>query len=218
MKPYYQDVKAGITIFHADCLDVLPGISKKDVGLILMDPPYGINHSSNREASWQNRTIHGDNDTSLRDFVIRWGDGLPMFVFGSWKATKPARTRGVLIWDKGPAFGMGDLAFPWKMSHEEIYVLGDGFTGRRDESILRGHFCPPSESQGRLHQHQKPISLFKYLLNKVTRCMVLDPFMGTGTTLRAAKDIGHRAIGIEIEERYCEIAASRLAQEVFQFM
>jgi len=67
---------------------------------------------------------------------------------------------------------------------------------------------------GRKHPHEKPRSLFKYLLQKMPDGKVVDPFMGSGTTLRAAKDLGRKAIGIEIEERYCEIAAKRLAQEV----
>jgi site-specific DNA-methyltransferase (adenine-specific) len=109
---------------------------------------------------------------------------------------------------------MGDLSFPWKMSWEEIYVLGNGFTGKRDEGVLHGHLVVSWESRGRTHPHEKPVSLMTYLIGKTDADWVLDPFMGSGTTLRAAKDLGRKAIGIEIEERYCEIAAERLSQEV----
>ena len=70
---------------------------------------------------------------------------------------------------------------------------------------------------GRVHPNEKPVSLMRYLLTKHDGEIILDPFMGSGTTLRAAKDLGRRAIGIEIEERYAEIAAKRLAQEVLPF-
>jgi site-specific DNA-methyltransferase (adenine-specific) len=211
MKPYYEH--AGITIYHGDCREVLPPI---DFDCVVMDPPYGINHTSNYGASWENTEIQGDGDTSLRDWVLSTiiPQRLPIFVFGTWKVPRPERTRQVLIWDKGPAFGMGDLSFPWKNSFEEIYVIGDGFYGSRDEAVLRGHLIVSWESKGRVHPNQKPESLIKYLIGKTGSKEICDPFMGSGTTLRAAKDLGRKAIGIEIEEKYCEIAAKRLGQEV----
>ncbi len=115
---------------------------------------------------------------------------------------------------------MGDLTFPWKLSFEEIYVIGNGFRGRRDESVLRGHRVftwesgPALDGNGRKHPNEKPVSLCGYLISKTDAHTILDPFMGSGTTLRAAKDLGRRAIGIEIEEKYCEIAAKRLSQGV----
>ena len=214
MKPYYDE--DGITIYHADCRDVLPDLPKAD--LMLTDPPYGVAHRSGFDATWQGTAIQGDDDTALRDWVIAQSVAPAGFCFGSWKRPRPAGTRAVLIWDKGPAFGMGDLAFPWKCSYEEIYVLGNGFAGRRDESVLRGHLVVTWESKGRWHPNAKPVSLMAYLISKVPSAhFVIDPCCGTGPTLRAAKDLGCRAIGIEIEERYCEIAAKRLAQRCLSF-
>jgi DNA modification methylase len=118
---------------------------------------------------------------------------------------------------KAILLGMGDLSLPWGPSTEEIYVLGDGFTGKRGRSVLRFQGIGPyQQSRGeRLHPTQKPVSLLCALIAKCpTDWVILDPFIGSGTTLRAAKDLGRRAIGIEIEERYCEIAANRLAQGV----
>lgn len=115
----------------------------------------------------------------------------------------------VLTWDKGDWPGMGDLRLPWGPSTEEIYVLGAGFVGRRSGSIVRADRCTGDT----VHPNEKPLSLLVKLLQKCPPGMIADPFMGSGTTLRAAKDLGRRAIGIEIEERYCEIAAKRLAQE-----
>lgn len=120
----------------------------------------------------------------------------------------------MLIWDKGPQFGMGDLSFPWKPSFEEIYIIGDGFSGHRDEGVLKGFSSVSWESKGRRHPHEKPSSLMAHFIAKTNAPSIVDPCCGTGPTLRAAKDLGRRAIGIEIEERYCEIAANRLAQEV----
>jgi hypothetical protein len=213
VKPYYSE--DGITIFCADCRDILPSLPKVD--LVLTDPPYGISHSSGYGASWQNTEIVGDDSTDDRDWLITSLPETPMFVFGTWKSPRPARTRQVLIFDKGPAFGMGDLSFPWKNSFEEIYVLGNGFTGSRDESVVKGHIQVSWESQGRCHPNQKPLSLMVYLIGKHPAEMILDPFMGSGTTLVAAKQLGRRAIGIEIEEKYCAIAVDRLRQSVLDF-
>ena len=119
-----------------------------------------------------------------------------------------------MVWDKGPASGMGDLTLPWKCSFELIWILGHGWVGRRDEGVLRGHITVTWASKGRVHPNEKPVSLLRAILAKAPGETVLDLFAGSGTTLRAAKDLGRKAIGIEIEERYCEIAAKRLAQEV----
>ena len=209
--PYYDDGN-GIVIYHGDCREILPHLPKVD--LVLTDPPYGINHASGHGASWEHTCIEGDESTDLRDQVITFYDNTPMLIFGSWKRPKPEHTRQVLIFDKGPAFGMGDLSFPWKNSFEEIYVLGDGWEGSRDEAVLRGHMQVSWESKGRVHPNQKPVSLLAYLMSKHPAQTILDPFMGSGTTLRAAKDLGRQCIGIELEEKYCEIAAKRLSQEV----
>jgi site-specific DNA-methyltransferase (adenine-specific) len=129
-----------------------------------------------------------------------------MFIFGTWKTEQPKNVRGKLIWDKGAAFGMGDLAFPFKNSFEEIYVLGDGFTGKRDEGVIRGHIQVSWESKGRMHPNQKPVSLLEYLVTKMTATTIVDPCVGVGSTLVAAKLRGRRSIGIEVEEKYCELA------------
>jgi site-specific DNA-methyltransferase (adenine-specific) len=112
---------------------------------------------------------------------------------------------------------MGDLSLPWKPSHEEIYVLGSGFHGHRGGAVLRA-YVPPRVSMGRLHPNEKPVKLLVQLIQKCPAGVILDPFMGSGSTLRAAKNLGRRAIGIELEERYCEAAARRLSQEVMELV
>jgi DNA modification methylase len=211
LTPYYQD--DACTIYHGDCREILPHLEPVD--LVVSDPPFGINHASSFGASWENTVIANDESTDARDWVVSYFHDTPMLLFGTWKAQRPAATRQVLIFDKGPAFGMGDLSFPWKNSFEEIYVIGNGFKAdRRDEGVIKGHFTAFSEAAGRVHPNEKPVSLLQYLISRHPGNTILDPFMGSGTTLRAAKDLGRKAIGIEIEEKYCEIAVKRLAQEV----
>ena len=123
----------------------------------------------------------------------------------------------VLTWEKGEHVGMGDLALPWKPNTEEIYVLGTGFTGTRSGSVLKCYAIAGTVGRAqdgtRSHPTEKPVALMAELIRKCPAGLVADPFAGSGTTLRAAKDEGRRAIGVELEERYCEIAARRLAQD-----
>lgn len=217
MIPYYEDRL--VTIFHGDARDLavddVDPCSTHDGNCLLFDPPYGIAYDTGRPRLGGNaRSIANDSDTAVRDSVLAWwGNRGPALVFGSWRVEKPAGTKGVLIWDKGGALGMGDLSIPWKFDHEEIYVLGRGFVGKRDSGSVLRH--PPEQSMGRFHPHQKPVGLLSMLLAKLPHHgTVVDPCMGCGSTLVAAKGRGRRAIGIEVDERYCEIAATRLAQEV----
>lgn len=217
MKPYYDDGQ--ITVYCGDCRDVLPSLERAAVGCLVMDPPYGIGYATNRVvrgvgASWRGQPIANDDSLALRDTVLAWADGLPALVFGTWKQPTPKGTRGVLVWDKGPASGMGDLSFPWKGSWESVAVLGAGWQGSRDEGVLKGYHVVTWESLGRSHPTEKPVGLIRALLSKAPDGVIVDPCMGTGATLRAAKDLGRRAIGIESEERYCEIAVRRLSQMV----
>lgn len=208
MTPYYDE--GGITIYHGDCRDVLP-LVQADV--IVTDPPYGIAHSSNRPgAPRRGEQIQNDESTDVRDAVLAMWSG-PMIVFGSCRVTPPSMSlRGVLVWDKGGHVGMGDLSFPWKQNWEHIYIGGPGFSGRRGTGVLRFNALAPWAGEF-THPHEKPVELMRALIDKCPSGIVLDPFMGSGTTLRAAQDLGRRAIGIEIEERYCEIAAKRLSQQ-----
>jgi len=113
----------------------------------------------------------------------------------------------VLTWEKGDWPGMGDLSLPWGPSTEEIYVLGRGFLGRRGGSVVR---CDRVASARANHPTEKPVALLAALLGRCPRGVIVDPFMGVGSVLCAARDHGRAAIGIEVDERYCEIAAKRL--------
>lgn len=156
-----------------------------------------------------------DHDVSVRNVALRkWGNK-PALVFGSWRAPRPDGTRMVLIWDTKGALGMGALDLPWKPAHQEIYVIGSGFVGARSSDVLTYAPVQSMASNGRLHPHEKPAALLLDLIQKCPPGVILDPFAGSGSTLRAAKDLGRKAIGFEIDEQYAEIAANRMAQEVF---
>ena len=210
--PYFQD--EWVVIYHGDCRDILPKIPDKSIDLVLTDPPYGNNYKSGHEGKLD-RKIRGNENTHLRDFVVEWLGDAPALIFGSWKIERPRGTRAKLIWDTLGALGMGDLSIPWKPSHQEIYVIGKGFRGKRTSDVLA---YPPVQSsawRGRLHPHEKPIPLLKDLLQKSPAGIALDPFMGSGSTLVACLELNRHCIGIEIEEKYCEIAAKRCSQQVF---
>lgn len=202
MRPYYE--ADGITIYHGDCraIDVW---TVADV--LVTDPPYGRGACSQRRAL----RLANDGDLTLRDALLTAWGGKPALVFGDSLQPHPQGTRMVLIWDKG-MWGMGDLSLPWGFATEEIYVLGHGFIGGRGGNILRHPRIIDAE-----HPTPKPVSLLETLLGKCPSGMVADPCMGTGSTLVAAQNLGRQAIGVEIDERYCEIAAERLAQRVLAF-
>ena len=211
-EPYYKDEHC--TVYNADCREVLARLEPDDYAVLLTDPPYGIAYQSGSRRTKLAASIQGDKDTSLRDWVLEWWGNRPALVFGSWRAERPAGTHTRLVWDTKGALGMGNLKVPWKPSDQEIYVLGYGFSGKRTSNVL---CCPPVQSMsknGRLHPHQKPIELLAQLLVKSPEGIVLDPFIGSGSTLLAAKQEGRRAVGIEVDERYCEITAKRLEQGV----
>jgi DNA modification methylase len=207
-----------VTLWHGDCREVIPTL--RDIDAVLCDPPYGIRHKSSHGATWEGKQIAGDENTELRDWVWTAFADKPRAMFGiSWRQPPPPGVRTVLIWDKGPAFGAGDLRMPWKPSWEEIYIGGDGWRGRRDEGVLRGPCLPSWESgaahdgNGRKHPHQKPTWLFARLIEKLPDARtILDPFAGSGTTLLAAAEAGRQAVGVEVDDGYCAAAVARLEQ------
>jgi DNA modification methylase len=210
-----ETLAEGVTLYLGDCRLILPTLPRVDA--CVTDPPYGINHSSSHGATWERTCIAGDSDTTLRDEVLAGFENVA--AFGTWKTPPLQNTKGCLVFDKGPAFGMGDLAFPWKGSWELIYVRGNIWRGSRDEGVLRGHLQWSWESrgasmyqEGRSHPHQKPVTLCKELIRKLPdECTILDPFMGSGTTGVAAVKLGRRFIGVEIEEKYFNIAVRRIS-------
>jgi site-specific DNA-methyltransferase (adenine-specific) len=112
------------------------------------------------------------------------------------------------VWDKRDGLTSNDFA-----DCELIYTNLSG-VARLFSHRWSGALRDSERGEARVHPTQKPLVLMRWLIELTVAETILDPYMGSGTTLRAAKDLGRKAIGIEIEERYCEIAANRLRQEV----
>lgn len=216
-RAYYRDDL--VALIHGDCRDFMPALVSDDAVLVT-DPPYGLDAPLNSGGKKGNivpperRVVpEWDRDLVTRDAVLALWRPRPAIVFAS--ATKPAPPgspahRRPLIWDKGEAVGMGEIELPWRPNYELIWVLGHGFIGHRGSSILRYPIVPGNRD----HPTEKPVGLMRDLIGKCPPGIIIDPFAGSGSTLRAAKDMGRQAIGIEISEDYCRIAAERLGQEV----
>ncbi len=213
-KPYYE--RGGITIYHGDCREILPELPSVD--LVLTDPPYGIalqNHGR-KDGKRRNRdwTVVNDDSPEVGQWVVDYclGREWPSVVFASPRKPWAGNWRSFLVWHK-PGVGVGgDPDLCWMADWELIQVANNGpIQGGKESGVIR---WPVSSASFANHPCEKPVGLCRKLIEKHGGTLILDPFMGSGTTLRAAKDLGRQAIGIEIEEKYCEIAARRLEQEV----
>lgn len=216
MAVYYQD--ANVTLYHGDCLEIDAWL-KADV--LVTDPPYGMAYESNFNRDRRNakvgRSVVGDATTKARDDVLAAWKG-PALIFGRWDGDRPKGTHTRLVWDKGATVGLGNLSIPWGRSDEEVYVIGDGFSGKREGSVLRVQMLMSADRERPDHPTPKPIPLMERLLEKCPAAWVIaDPFSGSGSTLIAARNLGRKSIGVELEERYCEIIARRLDQGCFDF-
>lgn len=197
MTPYYEH--AGIVIFHGDCREILPGLRAEAV---VTDPPYGLGDR------WTGGTWFTRNAWNAQD-LRRWDAAAPHDVIESllqldvetvlWGGNnfRVPPSRCWLAWVKPNAVPtMASMELAWTSL---------------DRPALT--FTRPCGGWPREHPTEKPVDLMRWCVGLVEGS-ILDPFMGSGTTLVAAKNLGRQAIGIEIEERYCEIAAQRLEQEV----
>lgn len=200
--PYYHDEEKGITIYNADCRQVLPFLGRFD--LLLTDPPYGLGkrissdwmNTTDADVAWDVKPCEVTIKAMLQpcDKLIVWGGNY----FSEWL---PA-SRCVLVWDK--MNGTNDMA------DCEIALTSLDENAR---CFSRHHFS--KGCGGKVHPTQKPLPLMRWCLSLVPDAeTVLDPWLGSGTTLVAAKLEGRKAVGIEINEKYCESAAKRLEQGV----
>lgn len=204
MTPYYEDDSC--TIYHGDCREIAPGLQAE---VVVTDPPYGI-HLNTDYSKLNGSTrvyagVHGDDVPFDPSFMLRWRT----LAFGADHYSHRLPPGGTWhVWDKRDASASNMFA-----DCEMIWTSWKSGPSR----ILRYQWLcgvHPGERQDRTeHPTAKPVALMRAAV-AMTHGTLLDPYMGSGTTLRAAKDLGRRAIGIEIEEKYCEIAARRLGQEV----
>lgn len=209
MKPYYE--KDGITIYLGDCREILPQLEQ--VELVVTDPPYGIDYQSSHRISNQRLPkITGDDEYPMWIFTMV-KPSIAMLVWCRWDIlSNLPKPKSFIVWDKG-THSMGDLEHEYGRQWEAIAFYpgpNHAFTNRPVD-IIR---CMRVAPELLVHPNEKPVGAVKPLIVAHPPGIILDPFMGSGTTLRAAKDLGRKAIGIEIEEKYCEIAAKRLSQEV----
>lgn len=208
-KPYYQD--EAVTIYHADCRDVLPTLEPVD--LVLTDPPYGIGEAAGKNKSRSRMAVAQDfgeadwDDTPISTGLLELvrAAGQTQVIFGGNYYDLPP-TSCWLIWDKdNGASDFADCEMAWTNMTKAVRLIRYRWAGMLQEDM--------SNKEHRWHPTQKPLAVLRWCIERVpTAQTILDPFMGSGTTLRAAKDLGRKAIGIEIEERYCEIAAKRMSQ------
>lgn len=207
MKPYYSDDHC--TIYHADCLEI-----GTPADAIVTDPPYGIGYRggtggnlihSKRER--KSETVHGDAQPFDPSWMLKHRK---LALFGAQHYPDKLPPSGTFhIWDK-----RGDYK-PVHTADFDTVWINRKEVGRIYRCVWRG-LCRETEQNDRIeHPTQKPVRVMAWVLGMFPDAeIVLDPYMGSGSTLVAAKQLGRKAIGIEIEERYCEIAAQRLSQEV----
>lgn len=218
-KPYYQDDY--ITLYLGDCLEQTAWL-ESDV--LVTDPPYGIawkgidNYTENGFVRNKRDGIANDETINIRDEVLSlWGER-PAIVFGSWRASRPENTQHRLIWHKAGQ-APGPTKGPFMSQDEEIYILGKGFkqTSPPMRSVITTNESRSNEVARIGHPTPKPIKLMELLIDRCPDGLLADPFAGSGATLVAAKNLGRKVIGVELEEKYCEMIAKRLSQETFDF-
>lgn len=205
MEPYYKD--EWVSLYHGDATEVVEWLA---ADVLVTDPPYGVAfRSARRKAEERFAAISGDDNLEIRDAVLsEWGDR-PALVFGTWRRDRPTATRQRLVWAKGEDPGLGDLKMPWGYGDEEIYVLGNGWVGSRRTNVYRFPKVASSNNPG--HPTPKPVPLMEALIEHIPATWTIsDPFAGSGATLIAARNLGRRAIGVELEEKYCEVIAKRM--------
>lgn len=217
MTPYYQDDL--VTIYHGDSRDI-----SVPLGVVVTDPPYGT-------GGWRRSESGSGSDPKAvlvregwDDGAVDWIDGrMPVIAFWpaahTWNLLDRANFVGLtkhraIYWQKpDPKPQVGGRT---RWSIEPIWIMSpDGFVLYGDTDLYRESAIRANrndESVG--HQYQKPVSVMRWIIGKTRAGHVIDPFMGSGSTLVAAKSLGIMATGIEQDEKWCEAAAIRCSQEV----
>lgn len=219
MKPYYE--QDGITIYHGDCRDVLPAL-RGTADLVLTDPPYLVSYKgrwNSKDAAIANDDNDDWIDAAFSGVYEALAPGGVCVSFYGWpfierfmQAWRKAGFTPVshLVWVKN-RWGLG---YYTRGQHEPLFVLASP-QSRKPETAI-SDVIHADVVLDRQHPTQKPTKLMQTIIGAFAEGLVLDPFMGSGTTLRAARNLGLPAIGIEVDERYCEVAARRLQQAVLE--
>ena len=222
-EPYYSD--GSCSIYHGDFREILPAIDLSDAGLLLADPPYGIgyrsNHNSSRRGKWAKWVryenlpgIRGDDEPFDPAPLLALGIPLMAMFGANYFADELPPSRCWAVWDKRDGIGpnnQADCEMAWTNFDKPSRIyrhLWSGLLRAGEENVAKGE---------KLHPHQKPVALLRWLIaysGAPAGSVVVDSHAGSGSTLRAAKDLGIRSVGVELVERYCEVAARRSHQEV----
>jgi site-specific DNA-methyltransferase (adenine-specific) len=229
VRVYYD--KDGITIYHGDCLEALPTLQEGSADAIVTDPPYMLGHAAARRSADKPMGWSEVNNAAfwytawMREVWRAAGVNAPVWIFANTKSLPvlycaAAGVGGmhpvsVLVWDKQwPSVGS---TRGLRQNYELVVLFGKPDFKIRDRSVPDIWQCKWAGHKPTGHPAEKPMDLVARMLEvsgTPAGGIVLDPFMGSGTTLHGAKNTGRRAIGIEIDERYCEMAARRLEQSV----
>ena len=221
MKPYYQNELT--TIYNGDCLDVMDYLIEQGIKFdaIITDPPYGMNYERHIKEKRHDK-IENDSNLDWLPSVMEklfniLNDDSPVFMFCSYhnidvfkkEFEKYFKLRNIVVWDK-KGMGMGDLKTTFGSTYELILYGNKGrveLNGNRDRDVIYSN-----RTGNNLHPTQKPIDIIQYLIKKSTKenDLILDTFAGSFTTCVASEQLGRRSIGIELEQKYCDIGIKRL--------
>jgi site-specific DNA-methyltransferase (adenine-specific) len=224
-RPYYQDDH--VTLYHGDCRNLWSGVA---ANVLITDPPYGVGLGSHQGADERRRGFHvlrrdegyasyEDSPENFKAVIVPTLEQMiPMFgraaifmgIPMAWQLPPPAALGGVFL---PTACGRSTWGFS-SIAHCLLYVVAPDLHKGAKATAFRS--TQPTAVDGMGHPCAKPVEWMRWAVNLASRPgeVVFDPFAGSGSTLRAAKDLGRKAVGIEIEERYCEMAVRRCAQEV----
>jgi site-specific DNA-methyltransferase (adenine-specific) len=209
------------TLLHGDCLELMKTIPDGSVDMVLADPPYGMSFQSNHRKEKHNKIV-GDNSLEwLNDFtdeIFRaLKDNTASYVFCSFhwidkfkqSLERKFKIKNILVWEKNNT-SMGDLRGDFAPKVEFILFIQKGrrlINGKRDPNIFKF-----SRTGNNFHPTEKPVDLCEYLIGKFSSddAIILDPFMGSGTTGVACANLGRDFIGIELDEKYFTIAQERI--------
>lgn len=214
-KPYYQD--SAVIIYHADCREILQEIS---ADVLLTDPPFGVMGGKGRNKG-RKKAVYSGAFPDTQEYLE--GVSVPAVTTALSIVKRGAVTpgnRNLWLYPKPTDIGSFNLPYSVALSFWGVQALNmilyygkDPYPQKMKHTCLVTQETPPKDLG---HPCPKPFGAWCWLLERVSLPgeIVLDPFMGSGTTLLAAKTLGRKAVGIEIEEKYCEIAARRMSQEI----